>query len=149
MQIRPLLSAQMEQCLSLVRGVFDRFEAPDYSREGIASFYAFLDSVPGQFSSGALKIWAALREDRLVGVLAMRDGRHICLLFVDPGFHRQGIARSLVQTAAAFARENGQEHLTVNSSPYAVPVYHRLGFSDLGPEQTADGIRFTPMRCPL
>ena len=66
MQIRPLLSAQMEQCLSLVRGVFDRFEAPDYSREGIASFYAFLDSVPGQFSSGAFKIWAALREDRLV-----------------------------------------------------------------------------------
>lgn len=149
MQIRPLLPDEIEPCRSLVRSVFDRFEAPDYSREGAASFYSFLDSVPEQFSSGALKIWAALREDRLIGVLAMRDGRHICLLFVDPGFHRQGIARSLVQTAAAFARESGQEQLTVNSSPYAVPAYHRLGFSDLGPEQTADGIRFTPMRCPL
>lgn len=146
MQIRPLLPDEIEPCRSLVRGVFDRFEAPDYSREGIASFYAFLDSVPGQFSSGALKIWAALREERLVGVLALRDGRHICLLFVDPCFHKQGIARSLVQTAAAFARENGQKQLTVNSSPYAVPVYHRLGFSDLSAEQTADGIRFTPMR---
>lgn len=149
MQIRPLLPDEMEPCRSLVRSVFDRFEAPDYSREGAASFYAFLDSVPEQFSSGALKIRAALREDRLIGVLAMRDGRHICLLFVDPSFHRQGIARALVQTAADFARENGQKQLTVNSSPYAVPVYHRLGFSDLGPEQTADGIRFTPMRCPL
>ncbi len=149
MQIRPLLPDEIEPCRSLVRSVFDRFEAPDYSREGAASFYSFLDSVPEQFAAGALRIWAALREERLVGVLAMRDGCHICLLFVDPGFHRQGIARALVQTAAAFARESGQEQLTVNSSPYAVPAYHRLGFSDLGPEQTADGIRFTPMRCPL
>ena len=149
MQIRPLLSAQMEQCLSLVRGVFDRFEAPDYSREGAASFYSFLDSVPEQFAAGALRIWAALREERLAGVLAMRDGCHICLLFVEPDFHRQGIASALVQTAADFARKNGQEQLTVNSSPYAVPIYHRLGFSDLAPEQMADGIRFTPMRRPL
>lgn len=146
MQIRPLLPDEMEPCRSLVRSVFDRFEAPDYSREGAASFYSFLDSVPEQFAAGALRIWAALREGRLAGVLAMRDGCHICLLFVDPGFHRQGIARALVQTAAAFARENGQKQLTVNSSPYAVPVYHRLGFSDLNAEQTADGIRFTPMR---
>lgn len=149
MQICPLSSAQMEQCLCLVRGVFNRFEAPDYSEEGAASFYSFLDLVPEQFAAGALKIWAALREDRLIGMLALRDGCHICLLFVEPDFHRQGIARALVQTAADFARENGQEQLTVNSSPYAVPIYHRLGFSDLAPEQMADGIRFTPMRRPL
>ena len=52
MQIRPLLPDEIEPCRSLVRSVFDRFEAPDYSREGIASFYAFLDSVPEQFNSG-------------------------------------------------------------------------------------------------
>lgn len=149
MQIRPLLPAEIEQCCSLVRRVFDCFEAPDYSEEGTASFYSFLDLVPEQFAAGALHIWAALREDRLIGMLALRDGCHICLLFVEPDFHRQGIARALVQTAADFARENGQEQLTVNSSPYAVPIYHRLGFSDLAPEQMADGIRFTPMRRPL
>ena len=146
MQIRPLLPGEMEQCCSLVRSVFDRFEAPDYSKEGVASFYSFLDSVPEQFSAGALAIWAAWKENRLIGTLAMRDGCHICLLFVHPDYHRQGIARALVQTAEKFARENGQEQLTVNSSPYAVSVYHRLGFSDLTPEQTVDGIRFTPMR---
>lgn len=149
MQIRPLLSAEIEQSLSLVRKGFDRFEAPDYSEEGTASFYSFLDLVPKQFAAGALHIWAARKEDLLVGVLALRDMCHICLLFVEPDFHRQGIARALVQTAADFARKNGQEQLTVNSSPYAVPVYHRLGFSDLTPEQMADGIRFTPMRRPL
>ncbi len=35
---------------------------------------------------------------------------------------------------------------TVNSSPYAVPVYHKLGFIDMVSEQLADGMRFTPMK---
>ena len=35
---------------------------------------------------------------------------------------------------------------TVNSSPYAVPVYHKLGFIDMDSEQLSDGIRFTPMK---
>lgn len=35
---------------------------------------------------------------------------------------------------------------TVNSSPYAVPVYHKLGFIDMDSEQLADGMRFTPMK---
>ena len=35
--------------------------------------------------------------------------------------------------------------MTVNSSPYAVPVYHKLGFKDTGSEQMVNGLRFTPM----
>ncbi len=36
--------------------------------------------------------------------------------------------------------------ITVNSSPYAVEVYHKLGFKDTAVEQISDGIRFTPMK---
>ncbi|CCL11870.1 N-acetyltransferase GCN5 [Clostridioides difficile] len=36
--------------------------------------------------------------------------------------------------------------ITVNSSPYAVEVYHKLGFKDTAVEQIVDGIRFTPMK---
>ena len=75
MQIRPLLPGEMEQCCSLVCNVFDRFEAPDYSKEGVASFYSFLNSVPEQFSAEALAIWAAWKENRLIG---------ICLLYTSP-----------------------------------------------------------------
>ena len=31
-------------------------------------------------------------------------------------------------------------------SPYAVPIYHQLGFVETGGEQIADGMRFTPMK---
>ena len=35
--------------------------------------------------------------------------------------------------------------ITVNSSPYAVPIYERLGFRQTKPEQVVDGIRIVPM----
>ena len=35
---------------------------------------------------------------------------------------------------------------TVNSSPYAVPIYHKLGFVDTNTEQLASGMRYTPMK---
>ena len=36
--------------------------------------------------------------------------------------------------------------ITVNSSPYAVPVYHKLGFVDTDVGQISDGMRYTPMK---
>ena len=38
-----------------------------------------------------------------------------------------------------------QGRMTVNSSHYAIPIYHRFGFHDTDQEQIQDGIRFTPM----
>lgn len=35
--------------------------------------------------------------------------------------------------------------MTVNASPYAIPVYRKLGFIDIDVEQVINGIRFTPM----
>ena len=57
-------------------------------------------------------------------------------------------ARGLRQSEALF--QHVLSHcpgplLTVHSSPYAVPVYQRLGFTADGPERQEDGIRYTPM----
>ncbi|WP_168733762.1 GNAT family N-acetyltransferase [Metabacillus sediminilitoris] len=41
--------------------------------------------------------------------------------------------------------EKNNSKLTVNSSPYALGIYHRLGFVESDKEQTINGIRFTPM----
>lgn len=42
--------------------------------------------------------------------------------------------------------DNELKGVIVNSSPYAVPIYHKLGFVDTDTEQLSDGIRYTPMR---
>ena len=59
---------------------------------------------------------------------------------------RQGIARALFSTLRDHCRTAPDTpRITVNSSPYAVGAYRRLGFRATGDERTVDGIRFTPM----
>jgi predicted GNAT family N-acyltransferase len=71
---------------------------------------------------------------------------HICLLFVKKEFPRRGIAKRLFYTVLVRCKsEKSINTITVNSSPYAVEVYHRLGFVDTEKEQTVNGMRFTPM----
>ena len=88
-------------------------------------------------------MYGAFKGDKLVGVIASRsEGTHVALFFVDGIFHRQGIGTKLFQTVR---KDCHSVKMTVNSSPYAVPIYHKLGFVDVDKEQVVNGLRFTPM----
>ena len=101
--------------------------------------------VSEQFRTGALMLWGAFRQDTLAGVAAVRNRSHISLLFVDASCHRQGIARALFNAVRDFCRTDpAVSRITVNSSPYAVEIYRRLGFTATDAERVTDGIRFTP-----
>ena len=80
-------------------------------------------------------------------MIEVRDHDHISLFFVDAPFHQRGIGRELVHRALDICRRNRQDlqRIDVNSSPYAVPVYEKLGFRQAAPEQVKNGIRFIPM----
>lgn len=120
--------------------MFQQYEAPDYTQEGIEEFYK---SIHDEKYLSELCWYGAFVQDDLVGVLATRiAGTHIALFFVEGKYHRQGIGKQLYQAARA---DNHSNVMTVNSSPYAVPVYHKLGFKDTGSEQMVNGLRFTPM----
>lgn len=71
-------------------------------------------------------------------IATRNDGNHIALFFVDGAYHKQGIDRKLFETILINSTAN---ELTVNSSPYAKDVYHRLGFIDSDVEQIVTGIR--------
>lgn len=134
----------------LIWRVFLQFEAPDYTPQGVETFRAYIR--PEQLANFAgtrtMRFSACFDGAELVGVIGMRENRHIALLFVDARHHRRGIARALVERAVALSRaENpGLAVVTLNSSPYAHEAYRRMGFVDTAPEQVVDGIRFTPMQ---
>ena len=88
-----------------------------------------------------LIIYAAFIENKIVGVLAMRES-HISLFFVNKNYHRQGVGRSLFKVIKEDYRG---KKITVNSSPYAVNIYKKLGFAAKDHEQVTNGIRYTPM----
>lgn len=40
---------------------------------------------------------------------------------------------------------NDKKIFTVNSSPFAKPIYNHFGFKDIKEEQCVNGLRFIPM----
>lgn len=137
--VRPISSTD-PTAMALIRRTFLRFEAPDYSEEGVKSFLSFLENTEQMME---LSMFGAYVDGELTGVIAANKGfSHICLFFVDEPYQRRGIGRRLLEQMLCYSCTN---RITVNSSPYAVEIYHRLGFRNLSEEQLTDGIRYTPM----
>lgn len=148
MIIVKLKKNEIKNALELVWTVFQEFEAPDYSQQGIEEFRKFIsyDSMIKQFETEEIFFWGCKVNHELTGIIATRGMNHICLLFVKKEFHRKGIAKRLFNIVLEKCKSvNSIYTITVNSSPYAVEVYHRLGFVDIEKEQTVNGMRFTPM----
>lgn len=138
--IRKLESTETASALDLVNQVFMKYEAPDYSEEGVEEFHK---SMQDEDYLSQLCLYGAFAFERLIGVIATRsEGTHIALFFVDSDFQGKGVGRSLFQTVLADCQSN---RITVNSSPYAVPIYQKLGFTETDTEKTVNGLRFTPM----
>ncbi len=147
MRIRKLFEKDLPVALDLVWSVFLCYEAPEYTQEGADVFRDFIapDSIKRMTDGGILRFWGAFDGRRIVGVIALRGISHISLLFIDSAYQQQGIARALFEEAKREIAGEDCREITVNSSPYAVGFYERLGFTPLGPEQEKQGIRFTPM----
>ncbi|MGN0573501.1 MAG: GNAT family N-acetyltransferase [Acutalibacteraceae bacterium] len=138
--VRRLNENETADALSLVRKVFLEYEAPDYPEEGIEEFFK---SIHDEKYLSQLRIFGAFKDEKTVGVIATRNGgTHIALFFVDGKYQRQGIGKELFKTVC---KECNADIITVNSSPFAVPIYQKLGFCKTDEEQTVNGLRFTPM----
>ena len=138
--VRRLAPEEYQEALDLCWQVFLEFEAPEYSPEGVAVFRASLDDKEWVRK---LNFYGAFGGEKLVGVLCMRAPQHIGGFFVDAAYHRRGIGRRLFE---AMRQDYETQVFTVNSSPYAVEVYRRLGFVPTDTEQLTDGLRYIPMR---
>lgn len=138
MEIKELREGEVIKSLALTWKVFIEFEAPEYSKEGVDEFRRFIED---KNEIDKLRFFGALVNNEIVGILAMR-GDHISLFFVNKDFHRKGIGKALFQY---MLKESNSGEKTVNSSPYAQEIYHKLGFVSLDVEQIRNGIRYIPM----
>lgn len=130
------------------------FEAPDYEPQGIDTFKRdIMDNAQFKESccNGTNRMWGAYDREKLVGIFIMREASHICLAFTHRDYHRRGIATAIFNQLLKDVRIENPEvkKITLNSSPYGRPFFHRVGFVDTDTEKTIDGIRFTPMEYKL
>lgn len=150
--VRSAYRDEWDDAMALAWRTFMRFEANDYSTEGIKSFQDFITDTTlyRMFVMGAYQLFCAFEGKKLIGLISLRNETHISLLFVDASYHKKGVGRALIDYVARYVLlEEGFYKLTVNAAPYAVGFYHKLGFYDIGQEMTNDGIRYTPMEKKL
>ncbi len=140
MIIRPLEKEETDSALLLAWKVFCEFESPDYAPEGTEEFKRCLND--DAYLAG-IRYYGAFDEDKLVGVLGIREEKaHICFFFVDGAYQRLSIGTKLFRRMQI---DFPGQTITLNSSPYGLPFYKALGFTATESEKTVNGIRFTPM----
>ena len=153
MQICRIYKNKLEQALELVWQVFLICDSEDYEELGVKTFQHFIryENMEEMMESGELVFFGAYDSNRLVGVIAMRSGFHISLLFVDCDYQRQGVAKRLVRRASAYCMERNPmlRYITVNASPHGLPAYLAMGFKPLSEELKKEGMRYTLMRITL
>ncbi|MPQ45300.1 GNAT family N-acetyltransferase, partial [Clostridium tarantellae] len=142
-----LQKKHIKNLLDLVWKVFKEFNGKDCSEEGIEEFKNFIEyeCVLERFYKGELKFYGAIDNDNLIGVIATKNINHICLLFIDKNYHKKGIGKKLFKMVEDVCKTKNIIKITVNSSPYSVSFYKKIGFTVKNKEKTINGIRFIPM----
>lgn len=149
---REILEGEESKVCRLVADCFNEFLAPDYGHQGRDEFFKYLNP---RFMAYRLahEHFILMAEDSgvLAGIVEVRRCYHISLLFVKREYQKRGIAGKLVELAVGRCRESKPDvtFIEVNSSPYAVGIYEKLGFNRVDAEQMKSGMRFIPMTLNL
>lgn len=140
MEIRRIKDFERNEALRLVWEVFLRFEAPDYTDEGIKEFK---DSIDNPNFISKMELFGAFDNNKLIGVISTREKHHLSLLFVRENYHGKGIGKALYNYVCTL---NPDGYFTVNSSLYAKGFYEHMGFMCDKGEQCINGLKFYPMK---
>ncbi len=149
---REIRQGEEEGVCRLVLDVFNKFVAPGYSAEGVKEMNRYVNPESMRLRlANQHFILLALDVDKIVGAIEARNNSHISLFFVDKKYQNQGIGKTLTELAVNKCRLSRPDIqvIDVNSSPYAVPTYERMGFVKQSEEQITNGMRYTPMALRL
>jgi GNAT superfamily N-acetyltransferase len=139
-RIRRMSDPEIPSALDLALKVFSEYESPDYSTEGTEEFRKCLHDEEYLYG---IDYYGAFDSSKLIGLIGIRSNlEHICFFFVDGKYHRKGIGTKMFDHLLENYKGN---IITVNSSPFGVDFYKKLGFDPTEEEKTINGIRFTPM----
>ena len=84
MVIKKIGENETKDALELVLRVFMKYEAPDYSDEGVETFKR--TAIYSEDYIGSIIMYGAYENDKIMGVIATRNnGRHIALFLLKVG----------------------------------------------------------------
>jgi predicted N-acetyltransferase YhbS len=148
-QIRAFDPTNAAAISALTREVFDEHVSPTFEPEGIAEMHRHLAPEAIAERAKTHETLVAWQGTMPVGVVEVRESRHISMLFVRTSHMGLGIATELMARAIESCQSAGCPALTVNSSLNAQGFYKQLGFRPQGEPQKTHGFAFQPMEKKL
>jgi predicted GNAT family N-acyltransferase len=147
---REMNPGEEQEVCGLVAQVFHEYVASDYEQDGVEEFLRFADpdAMKERMKSDGF-VLVAQQADVLVGMLEFFPPDRIAMLFV--AIQHQGIAKELLAHTTRKARSANPDlsKVTVHSSPYAEPIYLKMGFNKIGNARTEHGVMYIPMELKL
>lgn len=142
-RIRPAHVDDLPAISALCLSAFNVAVAPSLGEVGIATFgsVAAADAFAARLHGDNL-ILVAEHENRIVGVVELKEGRHLAMLFVDPGCQGRGIGHALFRAVLPQLRT---PTMSVRASLNAVATYQRYGFVLDGEAGEFNGLVYQPL----
>jgi len=141
--IRPARPDDLIAVSAICMAAFHEAVAPSLSAQGVATFtqVAAADAFAERLQ-GDNHILVAERDGDIVGVIELKEGRHLAMLFVDSACQGQGIGHALLQAVLPQLRAPA---MSVRASLNAVPTYQRYGFVIDGEVGEFNGLVYQPL----
>ena len=143
MQIRKLTHDDLPRASAMCLDAFMLAVAPSLSAQGIDTFAKVVAAQAfAERMEGDNLMLVCVSDGVIVGLIELKQGCHVAMLFVAPGWQRRGIGMGLVNAALKQAR--GQL-VTVSASLSSVAAYESYGFVLTGEVGEFAGLVFQPM----
>lgn len=147
MKIREIKERDVEAVSAVCLASFSTSIASSLSEEGVLTFskIASSDSFLKRIKEDNLMLIAECGE-KIVGVIELKEGSHIAMLFVEPDKQMKGIGRKLLSSALSYAKVST---VTVSASLSSVPMYRKYGFECKADIAESAGLIYQPMQIEL
>lgn len=147
MYVRTIEQQDLARVSFICMKAFMHSVAPSLSSEGIDTFRviaaedSFLNRIEGDNT-----ILVFEEAGKVNGVIELKEGRHVAMLFVDPESQNKGIGSKLITEVMAYARG---KTITVSASLNSVSAYLKYGFACTGEPDENCGLKYQPMELEL
>ncbi len=144
MRIREISYEELEEASALLWKSFYQAEKKNHSMAGMEKFRDLTSAVSLSINTfdGSVLLYGLFSDGEMCAVGALRDKKHVLLLYVHPQKQKMGYGKKLLRYMEALCKG---DRITLNSSDSAVSFYERMGYRVTSSRKVEKEMIFTPM----
>jgi N-acetylglutamate synthase-like GNAT family acetyltransferase len=150
MKIRKAKKEDVSEAHRLVQKTFKKCNFNEGPKKSIQEYLDWhnpsknLKELEKGFDKSEIYLLAVDNNEKIIGMIKGKRNK-IGNLFVNPKYHRKGIAKKLVERFEKHAKKLGSNRIWMRSSLYAVPFYQIMGYKKTTGIKNFHGSNIQPM----